>query len=299
MKRLFTFGCSFTNYCWPTWADAIGTSFFDEYYNYGRPGACGRYMSEHLVRAHHIHDINKNDVVMMMWSTFDRETRYLPNNQYSKRYNVLGDGWFAEGSVAGQYDKSYLNYVDAIDLIHKHLMFVDLCHSFLQNIGCEYHMLSMIDINEHIDYCNQCLHENYQELKMCDVDLDMVMNYPALQNFIPSVYSLHPYWEYDNFIGNFDFRIDSHPLPDEHIHFLQQAFPEYGLKLPDKTLQVFDYITKKINQKSSEYSKPEDYPARLVLSDDWVNMEKLYSFRQDLFNDDLFTNCKLTILDKR
>ena len=37
-KRLFTFGCSFTKWSWPTWNDYIGLSF-DEYYNFALGGA--------------------------------------------------------------------------------------------------------------------------------------------------------------------------------------------------------------------------------------------------------------------
>lgn len=35
MTRLFTFGCSFTKFFWPTWADILGQEF-DYYENWGR-----------------------------------------------------------------------------------------------------------------------------------------------------------------------------------------------------------------------------------------------------------------------
>ena len=40
-KRLFTFGCSFTQYNWPTWADILGRSLHQEgweFHNIGRAG---------------------------------------------------------------------------------------------------------------------------------------------------------------------------------------------------------------------------------------------------------------------
>ena len=37
MGRLFTFGCSFTKYTWPTWADLLGLEF-DEFENWGVSG---------------------------------------------------------------------------------------------------------------------------------------------------------------------------------------------------------------------------------------------------------------------
>ena len=42
-KRLFTFGCSFTKWSWPTWNDYIGLSF-DEYYNFACGGADNKNM---------------------------------------------------------------------------------------------------------------------------------------------------------------------------------------------------------------------------------------------------------------
>jgi len=36
-RRLFAFGCSFTQYKWPTWADILGKSF-DLSYNLGKSG---------------------------------------------------------------------------------------------------------------------------------------------------------------------------------------------------------------------------------------------------------------------
>ena len=37
MSRLFTFGCSFTNYAWPTWADFLGLEF-EHFENWGVSG---------------------------------------------------------------------------------------------------------------------------------------------------------------------------------------------------------------------------------------------------------------------
>lgn len=44
MKRFFAFGCSYTSYHWPTWADYVGMSpEFDEAYNFGMAGGASRF----------------------------------------------------------------------------------------------------------------------------------------------------------------------------------------------------------------------------------------------------------------
>ena len=43
-SRFFAFGCSFTSYYWPTWADIIGQEFSDRYYNLAMCGAGNEFM---------------------------------------------------------------------------------------------------------------------------------------------------------------------------------------------------------------------------------------------------------------
>jgi hypothetical protein len=42
-KRCFSFGCSYTNHCWVTWADFVGSNF-DIYINFGRGGASNTFI---------------------------------------------------------------------------------------------------------------------------------------------------------------------------------------------------------------------------------------------------------------
>jgi hypothetical protein len=43
MRRLFAFGCSFTNYRWSTWADCLAPEF-DYFENWGQAGAGNHYI---------------------------------------------------------------------------------------------------------------------------------------------------------------------------------------------------------------------------------------------------------------
>ena len=51
-KRHFTFGCSFTNYYWPSWADVIANAMPDAgYVNTAKPGAGNSYIVAKLSQA--------------------------------------------------------------------------------------------------------------------------------------------------------------------------------------------------------------------------------------------------------
>jgi hypothetical protein len=78
-KRLFTFGCSFTNYLWPTWADIVAEDI-PYYENWGRQGAGNLYIFNAIMEAHNRHTFTKDDLIIVMWSNKNREDRYVLNN---------------------------------------------------------------------------------------------------------------------------------------------------------------------------------------------------------------------------
>ncbi len=71
MRRLFTFGCSFTNYKWPTWADFIATEY-DYYENWGKSGAGNYHILSQLFECNQINNFTKNDTVLIMLTSFTR-----------------------------------------------------------------------------------------------------------------------------------------------------------------------------------------------------------------------------------
>lgn len=99
--RLFVFGCSFTKYKWPTWADIVAKAIKpNEYYNYGGQGL-GNYAIECLLlEADLRHKFTEKDIILVNWSGWNREDKYLPPK-----------GWRqGRGSVLHlhHYDEDYL-----------------------------------------------------------------------------------------------------------------------------------------------------------------------------------------------
>ena len=135
--RLFTFGCSFTNYKWPTWADIIikekGSGE-----NWGLSGASNEYIFHAFNECCIENNINANDIVIIMWSTLDR-VGYYKNNKWICGGSVYNNDMFSE-----EYVK---NFTDDRGFMIKNYSYIFAIDQILQKIGCQYYFLSMMDIN--------------------------------------------------------------------------------------------------------------------------------------------------------
>jgi hypothetical protein len=100
MSRLFTFGCSFTQYMWPTWADIVAYDMGIEYHNFAIAGLGNVGIQHRILEADIKHNFQKDDIILILWTSWCREDR-VKNNQ-----------WNACGSVLnpdnGQYDRSFV-----------------------------------------------------------------------------------------------------------------------------------------------------------------------------------------------
>ena len=97
-KRLFTFGCSFTKFYYPTWANIIAHDLEIPLYNYGKPGAGNQYIFNTIMQADTIYNFNKDDLIMVCWSSISREDRYKDGN------------WMVAGNIYTKlrYDSAYI-----------------------------------------------------------------------------------------------------------------------------------------------------------------------------------------------
>jgi hypothetical protein len=123
-KRFFAFGCSFTHYKWLTWADIIGNDI--EYYeNWGMGGAGNHYIFNSVIEADARYNFNKDDLVIIFWSTKEREDRYL-NNKWihaspSMMEDVYGRDWIKKfGTDLRSFLIRDLSYMKAIQTIMAH-----------------------------------------------------------------------------------------------------------------------------------------------------------------------------------
>lgn len=138
-NRLFVFGCSFTHYSWPTWADLLAKEMeHAEYHNYGKSGSGNLLISNRVTQANCKFKFCETDLVIVMWSGAFREDRYIDDN------------WRTAGNIYTQthaYDKNFVkNYTDPEGFVIRDMSLIELTRSYLNNLPCTAIHTSMIEL---------------------------------------------------------------------------------------------------------------------------------------------------------
>lgn len=98
-KRCFTFGCSFTRYAWPTWADILHHTNDIPVTNWALPGIGNQGILHLMLECDLKYKFTAEDLILVMWTSWTREDRFIDNQ------------WKNVGSVFGGlfYDKTFIN----------------------------------------------------------------------------------------------------------------------------------------------------------------------------------------------
>lgn len=128
-KRVFAFGCSFTNYVHTTWADIIAHQMPNsKYYNFGKSGMGNLGISSRIAEANTKFKFNETDLVLVMYSTMYREDRWI-EGKWETHGNVFNQGY---------YDKSFVkNYVDPIGCMIRDLSLIELSSKYVKSLPCD------------------------------------------------------------------------------------------------------------------------------------------------------------------
>lgn len=128
-KRFFVFGCSFTSYAYPTWADILASEMPDaEYYNFGKSGCGNLLISNRVAQANSKFKFTDTDLVIVMWTSAYREDRYY------KSY------WIGAGNVYNShvYDKNFVkNYCDPEGFLIRDMALIELTTNYLKTLPCD------------------------------------------------------------------------------------------------------------------------------------------------------------------
>jgi len=152
-KRFFSFGCSFTNYFWPTWADIIGRQI-DHYENWGKGGAGNQFIFNSLIECHRRNKFTKEDLVVVMWTSCSREDRYV-NNEWlvaasENREEIYGKEWMKK---FGQQSKG---------LMIRDFAVIDASQKLLDSFGCDWlNLCSLPLIRFDFEKAEQDIKKNY------------------------------------------------------------------------------------------------------------------------------------------
>lgn len=128
-KRFFAFGCSFTNYVWPTWADIISQDI-PVYQNWGSAGSGNHFIFNSIIEANARYQFNNTDLVVVMWTNKEREDRYHNNNWLSASYlnlqKVYGKDWFMKYGI------------DSKGFLVRDLALINTAQSLLNSCNCDW-----------------------------------------------------------------------------------------------------------------------------------------------------------------
>ena len=139
-RRLFTFGCSFTNYKWQTWADIIGTQF-EEFQNWGKSGAGNFFISSNLYECHSIYKITKDDVVLIMFSSIDRFDFINQKSDFETNGSIYGENHsLSKDFVLKKWSEEFGLYNSWFSITS--------AKQLLDSIGCEYQLMKSFNFNQ-------------------------------------------------------------------------------------------------------------------------------------------------------
>jgi hypothetical protein len=214
-KRAFLFGCSFTRYIWPTWADMLTYYNPDiDVFNFARSGMGNVGISYRIMEADVQFNFNVEDLIIVMWTHWNRKDLFSKGE------------WITEGNIfnSDYYGKEYIKKYWTME------------HSVIENLG------SIILANKSYNINDQysLLHlEDYRNMKQKQFKQSEFMDFKRPDGFRISTYSFfynryHPNVKVLDFfkkiptIKDFDnnnnsqfsgYSLDDHPDIECHISF--------------------------------------------------------------------------------
>lgn len=242
-NRFFAFGCSYTNYSYPTWADYIGVTF-DQYYNYARAGCSNTFIMNRVVEADEKYKFNsETDLIIIMITGFGRFSHMNAKEHPKRDWVTHGD--LMSYTAVNKHDKMTKFFLDniwtenwavyqswiAIKVIKQLLTLKNIKHKILMGIDNTGYKngVALLDQDAKVK-----VNEIYELLDV-QKSLDE-WKQESLEN------KDSPYW------NNLK-HVDGHPSHKAHYKFAQDYFPEL---INEKSLDLLNFWKEKFTYESQE-----------------------------------------------
>lgn len=141
MARFFAFGCSFTSWNWPTWADFYARNF-NYYENWGHAGLGNRAIAERVAECNIKNKFTQDDTVIVQWSSHLRHD-YMRFDKDNK------ETWQTKGSLFSYQNKDVFNddwkkkFFDEKAYFLSNLNSILLTAGLLKSTGCNFMFTSI------------------------------------------------------------------------------------------------------------------------------------------------------------
>jgi hypothetical protein len=234
-NRCFAFGCSFTGHITGTWADYLGANF-NEYYNFGRGGACNTYILNKFIEADTLYNFNsKDDYIVVMFTSFSRFSFYT-------KY-----GWNCSGSVFNNpaHFKEFVNNMWTEDQgIYNSWIAINTIKKILTLKGIKHKLLLGVNAIHNNGKFDDTLY-NRLSIKMekeFESLLDESESMMTWQNKLYHYPKDFNYYEDEGYA-------DSHPTQLIHYNYMKEKFPEFDTPISKKRYEYAESISIKNNMK--------------------------------------------------
>ncbi len=231
-NRIFSFGCSYTRYYYPTWANIVSSQFSQSYFiNFGVSGSGNSLLLTRLAQVHSKFNLEKNDLVLIMYPSYTREDRFLSEGIWYTPGNI-----FSNPDIDSNALNFYKSYGCYLHYMIRDMSYIFMVEKFLENLGCDKFTLlsaNLIDVeNSAINNSASILIEeknkhNYEKL---------LETYNSLLTKFPISYHEFLYKNYvsqDRITGvKLENGHDIHPTPLQGVEYLQHI----GLELNQSAL---------------------------------------------------------------
>jgi hypothetical protein len=246
MKRLFVFGCSFSSYLWPSWADVLSREF-DYYENWAIAGTGNRAIFLRLTEFLSKNKLTKDDVVVIQWSS------HLRNDYYTQKWytEFKQISWKTFGNIFGYlnediYDKKWVDtffYEPAY--FYETLNYIHAAQRMLEGTDARYFMTSMNKFN--IDKLDELEEISPNNLENLNSYIDPVFNersYIWIEPIRDYCNLEDDFWAVLVDIKKFKFEKDLHPTTRAQVRWLENnLIPKLNLEnytTPDDFLDSID-----------------------------------------------------------
>lgn len=239
-KRLFTFGCSFTQWNWPTWADIVGQNY-EHYENWGLAGIGNRAIAERINECDLKNNFDKDTVVLIQWTDYHRFDHHMKDFETHA-------SWRFGGNI---FDKDIetpfvLDTWREASYIYNTLNYINLVYHLLKTKGCQFYMFPRIDMKKDLD--------RFSDLSFQRTVFDYPeWIYDPIQDFADSLgYTGKPMHIRDT--GKF-FKIysnelitDLHPLPKHYAQWVEKTLVDnLGISVDWDRVNHFETVISKVN----------------------------------------------------
>ena len=248
--RLLVSGCSFTDYCWSTWADYL-SPYFAQFDNVGVAASDNATIARNVIDS-----VRPHDNVIIMWTGFDRWSGYSESPPTKPKNNISvppknNHHWCHIGSIRA--NKLFLvNHYHKVERFQTTMDYINLLdsHSYKNNYTVHHFSAFPILLGEIEKDLDPRITAIYNKYSIANNHLEE----PSLQEYqiqndqyIKTKHEYHP-TDYS----------DNHPTPLTHWEYCSKIIgPKIGIDLGSN---VPEYVLEEqhdliVNHHASKYDK--------------------------------------------